>query len=110
MLALPIFALTFPHTVAIILGFGTLCGTFYTYFRNIDRFSISGCITVGFVATLGPRLGMRTMVITRYAFGYWGATLVSILNILTQVRLSLSNINDVQVQTFGFFLHPEPIA
>ena len=29
---------------------------------------------------------MRTIVITRYAFGYWGTTLVSALNILTQVR------------------------
>jgi hypothetical protein len=30
---------------------------------------------------------MRTMVITRYAFGYWGAAIVSLLNILTQVRI-----------------------
>lgn len=45
----------------------------------------SGGAAVGFTATLGPRLGMRTMVITRYSFGYWGAAVVSFLNILTQV-------------------------
>lgn len=63
-----------------------LCEPRLTSSNGILTTSISGCATVGFVATLGPRFGMRTMVITRYAFGYWGAAMVSLLNILTQVR------------------------
>lgn len=38
-----------------------------------------------FIATLGPKTGMRTMVITRYSAGYIGGTLFSLLNILTQL-------------------------
>ncbi|KAF8587193.1 hypothetical protein K439DRAFT_1630897 [Ramaria rubella] len=72
MLAQQVFTLTFPHAVATTLGFG-----------------IIGSATVGFVASLGPRFGMRTMVITRYAFGYWGGALVSLLNILTQLGFSV---------------------
>lgn len=86
MLAQPIFTLTFPHAVAVIIGFGMMYVSFHI--RCFDNLTvpISGSTVVGFVATLGPRLGMRTMVITRYSFGYWGTTLVSFVNILTQVR------------------------
>ena len=55
--------------------------------------SLSGSIPVGFTAMLGPRFGMRTMVITRYSFGYWGAAVISLLNVLTQVRVYLSEHN-----------------
>ena len=55
--------------------------------------SLSGSIPVGFTAMLGPRFGMRTMVITRYSFGYWGAAVISFLNVLTQVRVYLSEHN-----------------
>lgn len=72
MLAQPIFTLTFAHTVATTIGF-----------------AIIGCITVAFIATLGPRFGMRTMVITRYSYGYWGGTLISFLNVLTQIGFSV---------------------
>ena len=49
---------------------------------------LSGSIPVGFTATLGPRFGMRTMIITRYSFGYWGAAAISLLSIFTEVRIS----------------------
>jgi purine-cytosine permease-like protein len=45
----------------------------------------SGSAPVAFIAMLSPRFGMRTMVITRYSFGYWGAAVISLLNIFTQV-------------------------
>jgi purine-cytosine permease-like protein len=32
---------------------------------------------------------MRTMIITRYSYGYWGAALISLLNILTQLGFSV---------------------
>ncbi|KAF8513340.1 permease for cytosine/purines, uracil, thiamine, allantoin-domain-containing protein [Hysterangium stoloniferum] len=72
MLAQEIFTLTFPHAVATTLGFALI-----------------GCTTVGFIAILGPRFGMRTMVITRYSYGYWGGALISLLNILTQLGFSV---------------------
>ncbi|KAG6333319.1 hypothetical protein ID866_5767 [Astraeus odoratus] len=63
-----IFTLTFPHVVATILCFALL-----------------GAIATAFIATLGPKTGLRTMIITRYSSGYIGCTLYSILNILTQL-------------------------
>lgn len=74
--------------------------------RLFDCF-FSGSTVVGFVATLGPRLGMRTMVITRYSFGYWGTTLVSFVNILTQVRYQCSSrlriLTDSYMHNLRFF-------
>ncbi|WOO82974.1 Purine-cytosine permease fcyB [Vanrija pseudolonga] len=51
-------------------------------------FNILGAACVGFIATLGPQTGMRTMVITRYSVGYVGASIFSIFNILTQLGFS----------------------
>ena len=41
-----------------------------------------GCIPVGLVACLGPRSGLRTMVINRFIVGWYLAKLVSLLNVL----------------------------
>jgi len=32
---------------------------------------------------------MRTMVITRYSYGYWGGTIISLLNVLTQLGFAV---------------------
>lgn len=90
MLAQQVFTLTFPHAVAVIIGFGIMCAPFTILHLESLTIFVSGSATVGFIATLGPRFGMRTMVITRYAFGYWGGALISLLNILTQVGLQYS--------------------
>lgn len=66
-----IFTLTLPHVIATIFCFGAL-----------------GALTTAFIATLGPKTGLRTMVITRYSSGYIGGTIYSILNILTQLGFS----------------------
>lgn len=63
-----VFTLTFPHVVATILCFGFL-----------------GAVSTAFVATLGPKTGLRTMMITRFNSGCIGCTLYSILNILSQL-------------------------
>lgn len=55
------------HVVATILCFGFL-----------------GAVSTAFVATLGPKTGLRTMMITRFNSGCIGCTLYSILNILSQ--------------------------
>ncbi|KAN0073667.1 Permease for cytosine/purines, uracil, thiamine, allantoin domain containing protein [Tylopilus felleus] len=62
------FTLTLPHAVAT-----TFC------------FAALGSVATAFIATLGPRTGLRTMIITRYSSGYLGGTFFSILNILTQL-------------------------
>ncbi|KAL5485186.1 hypothetical protein ACEPAI_7828 [Sanghuangporus weigelae] len=59
------FNLTLPHAVAVIFCFGAL-----------------GAAGTAFIATLGPKTGMRTMIITRYSSGYVGCTINSLLNIL----------------------------
>ena len=55
------------HAVATILCFGAL-----------------GAVMTAFISTLGPKTGLRTMIITRFSSGYIGCTIYSILNILTQ--------------------------
>ena len=49
-----------------------------------------------FISTLGPKTGLRTMIITRFSSGYIGCTIYSILNILTQCVSSL--ISDIQTK------------
>ncbi|KIK79423.1 hypothetical protein PAXRUDRAFT_834106 [Paxillus rubicundulus Ve08.2h10] len=66
-----IFTLTLPHTITTILCFGALGG-----------------VATAFIATLGPHTGLRTMIIARYSSGYFGGTIYSVLNILTQLGFS----------------------
>jgi len=56
---------------------------------SIVCFTILGCFTTAFCATLGPKLGLRQMVISRFSFGWWGAVVLSFLNIITQVGFSV---------------------
>ncbi|KAG1725083.1 uncharacterized protein EDB91DRAFT_1350880 [Suillus paluster] len=66
-----IFTLSFGNAVATILCFGALGG-----------------VATAFIATLGPMTGLRTMIITRFSSGYFGGTIYSVLNILTQLGFS----------------------
>ncbi|KAF8928911.1 hypothetical protein BGZ58_009305 [Dissophora ornata] len=56
---------------------------------SIVGFTILGCFTTAFCATLGPKLGLRQMVISRFSFGWWGAVVLSLLNIITQIGFSV---------------------
>jgi hypothetical protein len=91
MLAQQIFTLTFPHAIGVIIGFGAMYARVAILCFESVTISISGSTAAAFIAMLGPRFGMRTMIITRYAFGYWGATFVCLLNILTEVRSQYSS-------------------
>ena len=62
-----IYVLFFSHAIATILCFGAL-----------------GALATAFISTLGPKTGLRTMVITRFSSGYVGCAIYSVLNILTQ--------------------------
>ncbi|KIJ48835.1 hypothetical protein M422DRAFT_777770 [Sphaerobolus stellatus SS14] len=56
---------------------------------TLITFQFLGALAVGFIAAMGARLGMRTMVITRYSYGYWGGVIISILAILSQLGWAL---------------------
>ena len=62
------------HVVAVILCFATL-----------------GCLATAFIATLGPKTGLRTMIIVRYSSGYLGGIFYSALNIITQYVFVMAN-------------------
>ncbi|KAF8977720.1 hypothetical protein BGZ46_007168 [Entomortierella lignicola] len=55
----------------------------------IVGFTILGSFTTAFCAILGPKLGLRQMVISRFSFGWWGAVVLSVLNIITQIGFSV---------------------
>ena len=68
LLAQAFFSLSFKSAVAAIVSFTAI-----------------GAACCGFIATLGPKTGLRTMVISRYSVGFVGATIFAIFNILTQL-------------------------
>ncbi|KAI9050785.1 hypothetical protein LZ554_004904 [Drepanopeziza brunnea f. sp. 'monogermtubi'] len=41
-----------------------------------------GTLCTAFCATLGPKLGLRSMATARYSFGFYGAKLCSVLNVI----------------------------
>jgi len=74
MLGTEVFGLTFGHTVAVMM-----------------IMTFIGGLTTIFLAPFGPKLGLRTMVITRFSGGLPGCFIYSVLNILTQVGYSVTN-------------------
>jgi len=71
-IAEPAFGLPLPIASATILCFGALA-----------------TCSVSFIATLGPKTGLRTMVISRFSSGYIGCIIYSILNIITELGFSV---------------------
>jgi len=51
-------------------------------------FTAVGAAFCAFIATLGPKTGLRTIVISRYSVGFVGGTIFAIFNILTQLGFS----------------------
>ncbi|KAF8192521.1 permease for cytosine/purines, uracil, thiamine, allantoin-domain-containing protein [Pholiota molesta] len=50
--------------------------------------ALATCL-VSFIATLGPKTGLRTMIIARFSSGYVGGAIYSILNIITELGFSV---------------------
>jgi NCS1 nucleoside transporter family len=74
-LAVPVFKLGFWDSVfAIIL------------------FNILGVLPVAFFSTLGPRLGLRQMTISRFSFGWVGAIIMALFNVAACVGWSTVNV------------------
>lgn len=44
--------------------------------------SALGAICTGYTGTLSPKLGLRQIAVSRYSFGFWGAKLCSVLNVI----------------------------
>ena len=51
--------------------------------------SFLGSLAPAYIATWGPISGNRTMIITRYVFGWWPSKLIVILNIIVLLGYSL---------------------
>jgi purine-cytosine permease-like protein len=78
------------------LAFGTLGpGLFYLgwwdSFLALLFFNLIGSLPCALMATCGPKLGLRTMVIPRYSFGWWPAKLIATLNLLNQIGWAMVN-------------------
>jgi NCS1 nucleoside transporter family len=74
-IAIPIFGVGFWDSIAVIL-----------------LFNILGVLPVAFFYTLGPRLGLRQMTISRYSFGWHGAKVMAIFNVIACIGWSAVNI------------------
>jgi NCS1 nucleoside transporter family len=74
-LAVPVFGLGFWDSVAVII-----------------IFNILGILPVAFFSTLGPKLGLRQMTISRFSFGWVGAIIMAIFNIAACIGWSTVNV------------------
>ena len=74
-LALPVFGLGFWDSVAVIVIFNAL-----------------GVLPVAYFSTLGPRLGLRQMTISRFSFGWVGAAIMAVFNVAACLGWSAVNV------------------
>jgi purine-cytosine permease-like protein len=63
----------------------------YNSFITIIIFNILGIIPVAAIACFGPASGLRTMVFCRYSWGYYGASLMSALNVISALGWAAVN-------------------
>lgn len=74
-LAIPIFGLGFWDAFAVIIIFNAL-----------------GVLPVAFFSTLGPKLGLRQMTISRFSFGWVGAIIMALFNVAACIGWSAVNV------------------
>jgi NCS1 nucleoside transporter family len=74
-LAVPIFGLGFWDSVAVIIVFNVL-----------------GVLPVAFFSTLGPKLGLRQMTISRFSFGWIGGIIMAVFNVGACIGWSVVNV------------------
>ncbi|HYA99329.1 MAG TPA: cytosine permease, partial [Ktedonobacteraceae bacterium] len=55
-------------------------------------FNILGVLPVAFFSTLGPKLGLRQMTITRFAFGWVGGIIMALFNVAACIGWSTVNV------------------
>src|SRR5260370_6290464 len=74
-LAIPIFGLGFWDSIAVIIIFNAL-----------------GTLPVAFFSTLGPKLGLRQMTISRFSFGWVGGIIMALFNVGACIGWSVVNV------------------
>jgi len=55
-------------------------------------FNIMGVLPVAFFSTLGPKLGLRQMTITRFSFGWVGGIIMALFNVAACIGWSTVNV------------------
>jgi purine-cytosine permease-like protein len=55
-------------------------------------FNLLGVLPVAFFSTLGPKLGLRQMTITRFAFGWVGGIIMALFNVAACIGWSTVNV------------------
>jgi NCS1 nucleoside transporter family len=55
-------------------------------------FNVLGVLPVAFFSTLGPKLGLRQMTITRFAFGWVGGIIMALFNVAACIGWSTVNV------------------
>lgn len=58
----------------------------------IVLFNILGILPVAFFSTLGPKLGLRQMTISRFSFGWLGAKIMALFNVAACIGWSTVNV------------------
>ncbi|CAG8957632.1 hypothetical protein HYFRA_00010499 [Hymenoscyphus fraxineus] len=54
--------------------------------------TILGALCTGYCGTLGPKLGLRAIATSRYSFGFYGAKLCSVLNVVVGGGFAVVNV------------------
>jgi NCS1 nucleoside transporter family len=58
----------------------------------IVLFNLLGVLPVAFFSTLGPKLGLRQMTISRFSFGWIGAMIMALFNVAACIGWSVVNV------------------
>ncbi|MGZ3609156.1 MAG: cytosine permease [Ktedonobacteraceae bacterium] len=58
----------------------------------IVAFNVLGILPAAFLSTLGPRLGLRQMTISRFSFGWFGAMAMALFNVAACIGWSCVNV------------------
>ena len=54
--------------------------------------TILGALCTAYTGTLGPKTGLRQIAVSRYSFGFWGAKLCSVLNVVVGGGFAVVNV------------------
>ncbi|CAF0757942.1 unnamed protein product [Adineta steineri] len=82
-----------PSFASGILGPALFKLSLYESFVTIIFGTLLGIIPVAAIACFGPASGLRTMVYSRFSWGYYGASIMSVINII--VALGWAAINSI---------------
>src|SRR6266571_2354051 len=65
---------------------------FWDSLAAIILFNVLGILPVAFFSTLGPKLGLRQMTISRFAFGWVGGIIMALFNAAACIGWSVVNV------------------